>query len=71
MDKVLEFFVLVIEFLGLFVELTLLFAFPTLWLLNYLFTPSVIAAKISLWPAWARIMLFGWEFGTFVPTDKK
>lgn len=45
--------------------LGLLFAFPTMWLINGLFAPAFIAgifgtAKISVWTAWGvNILTFG------------
>ena len=52
-----------------------LFAFPTKWLINILFTPAVLTsvgvAKISVWQAWGVNILAGLLFKNTSTNDKK
>jgi small-conductance mechanosensitive channel len=53
-----------------------LFAFPTMWLFNYLFAPSFLTAvfgvsKLTFWRAMFTNMFFGWFVkGTSTSTSK-
>lgn len=54
----------VVGFIVLLVVFSFLFAFPTMWLTNYLFGSIFLqfvfgAAKITIWQAWAANILFG------------
>lgn len=67
MGKLLAGLVIAIGFIGLLFVLGLLFAYPVMWLVNYLFTPAVLTAvfgvaKISVWQAWALNLLSGFLF---------
>jgi hypothetical protein len=48
---------LIILSIAAVIGLAILFAFPTMWIINYLFTAQLLVyvfgvAKISLWQAW-------------------
>jgi hypothetical protein len=55
---------LVLGFLALITGAGFLFAYPTMWLVNYLFTASVLTAvfgvsALTVWKAWALNILAG------------
>jgi hypothetical protein len=62
--------------LALIVGLALLFAFPLMWLINYLFTPVVLTvlfgtAKIGFWKTVVLNIISGWLFkGNSTSTSK-
>lgn len=57
----------IIGFVGFVVGLSLLFAFPTKWIANYLFTPGVLYSlfgitSLTVWKAWALNAICGTLF---------
>jgi hypothetical protein len=67
-----------VAFVGVFAlisGLSLLLAYPTLWLINYLFTPAVLTslfgvAQLGVWKAWALNMVTGILFKSSTSTSK-
>ena len=62
MDKFLKAVVFAVFALVMYIVLGVLFAWPTKWLVNYLFTPSVLKAlfgvpHVDLWRAFALDVL--------------
>ena len=62
--------------LGLIFGLGFVFAYPTMWLVNYLFTPTFLTfvfgtATLNVWHAWALNILAGLLFkSTSTSTSK-
>jgi hypothetical protein len=48
MDKILAGFAMFIGVIGLIIGLALLLAFPTMWIVNYLFAPSALMAVFGV-----------------------
>jgi hypothetical protein len=64
MDKVIVALLALLGFLVLLVGFGFLFAYPTMWLVNYLFTNSLLLsvfgiAKLTVFKAWALNILCG------------
>ena len=69
MDKYVAGIAVVIGVLGLVFGLALLFAFPTMWAVNYLFSASFLVfvfgvAKINFWRALVLNFIVGYLVGT-------
>ena len=67
MGKILAYVVIALGFVALVGVLGLLFAIPTAYLLEYVFTPTVLVtlfgtATISVWKAWGINIIFGLLF---------
>lgn len=67
--------VLVVIGLAALVGLAILFAYPTMWVVNYLFTAQLLTyvfgvAKISLWQALVLNIFFGFIKGTSTSSSK-
>jgi hypothetical protein len=57
-------FATIVIFIAALVGLGLLFAFPTMWLVNYLFSSTLLysvfgTSSLSIWQAWALNILVG------------
>ena len=69
MDKFVAGIAVVIGVLGLVFGLALLFAFPTMWAVNYLFSASFLTfvfgvAKINFWRALVLNFIVGYLVGS-------
>jgi hypothetical protein len=65
-----------IGFLVLLIGFSFLFAYPTMWLVNWLFSSALLTfvfatAKITVWQAWALNVLFGAWFKSTSTTSTK
>lgn len=73
MVKFLGYSVLAIGFVGLLVFLSFLFAYPTFWLVTYLFTTPVITflfGTFTVYKAWALNLLTSFLFKSYHTTTK-
>ena len=74
--KILAYFIGGLGVIALIVGLALLAAFPLMWMINYLVTPSVLVAlfgisKLTFWKTVALSIVSGWLFkGTSTTTSK-
>jgi hypothetical protein len=74
--KAIAYFVGALGIIALIVGLALLFAFPLMWLINYVFTSSVLLAlfgvpQITFWKTVALSITTGWLFkGNSTSTSK-
>ena len=62
--------------LALSVGLALLFAFPLMWAINYVFTPAVLTflfgtAKIGFWKTVVLTIITGWLFKSGSTSSEK
>jgi hypothetical protein len=66
----------IVVFIGLVALLAVLTAYPTKWVVNYLFTPGILTvlfgtAKIGFWQALALNFITGLARGTASATTKE
>lgn len=75
MDKILAVIAIGLGAIALVFGLSVLLAFPTMWLVNFVFWPPFIGtvfgvAKLTLWKAWGLNFLMGLLFGKAKGTSK-
>ena len=75
MDKVIVTILAVAGVVALVVLFGFLFAFPVMWLVNWLFTPAALTfvfgtAKLNVWQAWGLLVLSGLLFKSTNTTSK-
>ena len=76
MDALLKAIGAIVVFTAIVIALCTLGAYPTKWVVNWLFTPNVIrtvfgVSAISVWQAWALNFICSWLFKSNSSSSKK